>query len=59
MADHVKVVVYVSAVNARKLRGQGITDVPTWVRQLVKDSIAGMREPPLSEIDPNYAESAE
>lgn len=43
MADHVKVVVYVPAPAARKLKSQGITDVPTWVRNLVRDSIR-MRE---------------
>lgn len=45
MADHVKVVVYVRAPEARKLRAHGVRDVPTWVRSLVKDSILGMGEP--------------
>lgn len=39
VADHVKVLVYVPAAQARELRERGVKDIPTWVRQLVKDTI--------------------
>lgn len=52
MADHTKVLVYIPAPDARRLRAQGITDIPTWVRQRVKDAVSDNRlfpEPPERE----------
>lgn len=42
------VTVYLRAEQTRKLREHGIEDVPRWTRQLVKDSIMGMIDPPGS-----------
>ena len=56
-ADHLRVVVYIPAGYSRKLQASGVEDIPKWVRQLVRDSIEGMREP--QPIPPDYAESAE
>jgi hypothetical protein len=39
MADHVKVVVYVRADDARRLKDRGIRDIPTWVRDRVKEAV--------------------
>jgi hypothetical protein len=46
MANYVKVVVYIRAPEAEKLRGNGVTDIPSWTRELVKNTIQGMAEPP-------------
>jgi hypothetical protein len=59
MSKYVKVVVYVPAPDAEKLRGNGITDIPTWTRDVVKERIQGMPEPPASDApaDPYNWES--
>lgn len=59
MAKFVKVVVYVPAPDAEKLRGNGITDIPTWTRDLVKEKIAAIPDPPVPDApkDPYLWES--
>lgn len=46
MAKYVKVVVYVAAPDAEKLRGSGVTDIPTWTRDAVKEKIHALPDPP-------------
>lgn len=59
MADHVKVQVYLRAEEARKLKGNGITDIPTWVRNLTRDKIQELPTPPAPDApkDPYLWES--
>jgi hypothetical protein len=44
MKDHMKVVVYVRAPDTRMLRGQGVDDVPLWVRMVVNEALEEERK---------------